>query len=429
MPKLPLYEIKLDQSEESEQGVKFVSLVHDPAIRKTWVAFAKANFHPNCRCEINKNGTVVLSDGACEFCKDAKRTYNAARRSGNRLPKGIDWPDELNFSSQDPIGDFKFADEEKRMLAGPFMIPNTPIYRVDDDGNEYNVFFTEQTIREIAKRFSKEARMNYVDQEHTNLKAPAFVFESWIVEDPKVDKSNLYGFNLPKGTWFGTVHVEDESYWADKVKSGEVRGFSIQGLLSQSQKPSNQAMSKHNFSAKTADGKMIGNADGSESLKVGDSVVWLNEDGTTAPVEMEKVRLEDGNVLVIQDSKIVEILSDVPEDSMDPAMMEDSKDKEKKEKMAEPVMVNRQDFDNVMMDLANTITDLSTRIAKLESELAASKETITKQAEQIKKFSAHTPGAKSITLSKAPETKEIKANKPVRTLAALEAAANFRNRN
>lgn len=418
MSQLPLYEIRLDSKPDSDQGVKFVSLVHDPAIKRKWVAFAKANFHPNCRCRINKNGTISTSKDACDFCRDAKRAYNAARRSGGRLPAGIDWPDmeDLNFSAQDPIADFKFADEEKRMLAGPFMIPNTPIYRMDDDGTEYNVFFTEQTISEIAKRFFKESRTNSVDEEHDGVKAPAFVFESWIVQDPEVDKSKLYGFSLPKGTWFGTVHVEDEDYWNDKVKSGEVRGFSIQGLLSQSQKPTTQKMSEHKFSARTADGKMIGNADGSESLKVGDAVVWLNEDGSTAPVDMPEVRLEDGSVLVIQDGKIAEIR----------AAEEMKSDEKKEEKMADPAVVSREEFDAMKAEMASLVADLAARIGALESDAAAYKETVAKQAEQIKKFTAQTPGAKSITLNRT----EVKPAKPEgRSLAGLEAASNWRNRN
>jgi hypothetical protein len=56
------------------------------------------------------------------------------------------------------------------------------------------------------------------------------VIESWIIEDEKKDKSNLYGFNLPKGTWMISMKVNNDEIW-NKVKAGEVKGFSIEGYF------------------------------------------------------------------------------------------------------------------------------------------------------------------------------------------------------
>jgi hypothetical protein len=54
------------------------------------------------------------------------------------------------------------------------------------------------------------------------------VVESWIIEDEKTDKSRLYNFNLPKGTWMISMKVNNDDVWK-KVKDGEVKGFSIEG--------------------------------------------------------------------------------------------------------------------------------------------------------------------------------------------------------
>ena len=58
------------------------------------------------------------------------------------------------------------------------------------------------------------------------------VVESWIVTDPQNDKSNALGFkDIPKNTWMVSYKVDNNELW-EKVKSGEVQGFSIEGVFS-----------------------------------------------------------------------------------------------------------------------------------------------------------------------------------------------------
>lgn len=427
MDKLPLYEIILDEKSEA-QGVHFVSLVKQPAISVEWVAFAKANFHPNCRCSINSRGTVKLSKDACETCREARRAFIDARKAGKPAPKGLQWisPDDLNFSSVSAESmEFKVLDADKRMLAGPMLIPDLPIYRRSKDGVEYNVFMTADTIGAIARKFLKENRMGNINEEHTDKMVPAYICEAWTVSNPEKDKSTEFGFSLPKGTFFGIVHVEDETYWNEQVKTGNVKGFSIQGELTKVDEPTNQMeMSEQNFNfARTADGKMIGNADGSEDLKVGDSAVWMNEDGSSRPVEESEVRLEDGSVLVLEAGKVVEIRS------ADGQPMDATK-QEPVEQAADPAMVSREEFDALKNEWATVMADLTARLAALEAEAVAYKETVAKQAEEIKKFSSQTPGAKSVKLSKVAMAKETapSTKKTGITLAGLEAIENYRKK-
>ena len=126
----------------------------------------------------------------------------------------------------------RFADEEKKILVGPAMIPNMAIPRVDDEGKMYDVTFSEDTIAEIAKKYMKEARTNDVNQDHKAKGAGTYVYETWLIEDPATDKANqVYGFNLPKGTWMVKMQVEDPEVWK-RVKAGELKGFSVEGLFS-----------------------------------------------------------------------------------------------------------------------------------------------------------------------------------------------------
>jgi len=55
--------------------------------------------------------------------------------------------------------------------------------------------------------------------------------ESWLVADTDKDKSNIYGYNLPKGSWFGVYKVNNKRIWDDYIKTGRVKGFSVEGLF------------------------------------------------------------------------------------------------------------------------------------------------------------------------------------------------------
>ena len=55
--------------------------------------------------------------------------------------------------------------------------------------------------------------------------------ESWIVENKEKDKTALYGLDVPVGTWMGSVKVQNEDVWNDYVKTGKVKGFSIEGYF------------------------------------------------------------------------------------------------------------------------------------------------------------------------------------------------------
>jgi hypothetical protein len=123
-----------------------------------------------------------------------------------------------------------FADEEQKIVVGACMIPNIPILRKDDDGDIYYVRFSEETIKEIAMKYMKQARTNEINQDHIEDKdAGTYIFESWIVEDPATDKANtVYGYDVPKGTWMCKMKVEDSTVWK-RIKNGELRGFSVEG--------------------------------------------------------------------------------------------------------------------------------------------------------------------------------------------------------
>lgn len=174
MTKLPVYEMVIDQNPESEVEVSFVALVDKPAIEKNFMAFKKM-----------------------DFATDIKR----------------------------------------QIISGPAMVADSLIYR-RDAGGEYNVFFSKETISEIALKFFKkdyQKNLNLFHDPTLSLQGVT-IFESFI-SDKSRGIQPMKGFeDLPDGTWFISAKVENPDVWA-KVQSGEVKGFSVEGIFSYMKKP------------------------------------------------------------------------------------------------------------------------------------------------------------------------------------------------
>ena len=122
------------------------------------------------------------------------------------------------------------VDKEKRILMGAALVPNKKIYRTNGE-DEYNIFFSEDTVRKASELFLSRGKQNNSTLEHDVKLNGLSVVESWIIEDKKKDKSRKYGFDLPIGTWMVSVKVKNDEIWNDFVKEGKVKGFSIEGFF------------------------------------------------------------------------------------------------------------------------------------------------------------------------------------------------------
>jgi hypothetical protein len=127
---------------------------------------------------------------------------------------------------------FSILEEEKRLLMGAVLVPDKKILRVDASGEPFWVVFKSETIRQAMEFFYKNGNQSNSTLEHNyqmQLNDVTFV-ESWIKEDLVHDKSVKYGFSEPVGTWFSVMKVDNPDVW-QKVKAGEVNGFSIDGIF------------------------------------------------------------------------------------------------------------------------------------------------------------------------------------------------------
>lgn len=122
------------------------------------------------------------------------------------------------------------VNEEQRILMGLVLQPNQMIYRNDGE-NEYQMYFSEDTIKEYSHNFFKSGfQLNSKLEHDTAIEGVTFV-ESWLIADPKIDKSATFGMEYPVGSWMVTMKVDNDEIWNDYIKTGKLQGFSIDAMV------------------------------------------------------------------------------------------------------------------------------------------------------------------------------------------------------
>jgi hypothetical protein len=202
-----------------------------------------------------------------------------------------------------------FSDDLKYRVVAPAMIP-MEIYRNDEDGDEYYVQFTAETIEQIHSKFMQDlSNRNVFNLEHdTDKTVPAYVLESWIVDNPKEDKAySSYGIEVPKGTLMVTAQVTDKEYYNELVKNEQI-GFSIEGFLGL--KLSNQ-INKYNM--KLPDGEHL--IEGKIYIVVDGEVTEIKD----APVVEEEAMTEEIALETVVEEEVIEETPATEEMAIDPA--------------------------------------------------------------------------------------------------------------
>lgn len=194
------------------------------------------------------------------------------------------------------------VDREQRILMGVALIPDKLIYR-NQGGKEFNITFSSETIKKIAHAFLKNGYQGNSTIEHENKINGVSVVESWIIEDETHDKSRAYGFDYPKGSWMATMKVDNEELWQDYVKTGKIKGFSIDGLFRLEKiKLSDMSETKSNILTELASAikALLSTEKADEEVKVQLGEVVL-DNGTT--ITFEGDALEVGKEVFIKDNE------------------------------------------------------------------------------------------------------------------------------
>jgi hypothetical protein len=136
---------------------------------------------------------------------------------------------------------FEVVSEDKRIISGPIMLSDVPIFRSDSTYGDYYVVFTKETIFKIAQKFFKKGYQSNVNLMHSPDAQVEGVtmFESFITDESRGIQP-MKGFeDAPDGSWFGSFKVDNEVVWND-VKEGKFKGFSVEGLFTYKTKPSKE---------------------------------------------------------------------------------------------------------------------------------------------------------------------------------------------
>ena len=126
---------------------------------------------------------------------------------------------------------FQAVSDDKRLVMGPILVPDKKILRIDGLGEQYFVYFKPETIKRLSEMYLEKKYTDSTTIEHDKKITGVNLVESWIVESRTKDKSAMYGLSVPVGTWMGTFKVSNDDIWENYVKTGEVKGFSIEGLF------------------------------------------------------------------------------------------------------------------------------------------------------------------------------------------------------
>jgi len=143
---------------------------------------------------------------------------------------GIEWAQrKLEQIDRQKMQSFSVVNSEERIVVGPAMIPDMPIYRRDETG-EYYVFFDKKTIETIALKFYAKGFQQSANEMHTKPVEGITFFMSWIADESKGIPKMKQFEDLPDGTWFLGAKVMNDETWS-KVKDGTFKGFSVEGMF------------------------------------------------------------------------------------------------------------------------------------------------------------------------------------------------------
>ena len=337
--------------------------------------------------------------------------------------------DFLKFGKDKPMS-LNFADEEKHIITGIALLADTPIYRIAPDGTEYYVRFTKDCIRSLVEKYFKFGLTNSVNIEHKDNQFVDGVtmLESYIIDKERGICPNEFA-SAPDGSWVVSYKVNNLDVW-DKIKTGEVMGFSIQGIfhlvetkleMNNNKPEESEHQNKNNISlmsklkekikallmqyatVSTDKGNLIYNTD---TLEVGSEVFVEDENGENVPAADGEYMLEDGRTIKVEGGKVTEIEAKEEEPAMPAAPAEPAAEQMVDEMPADPETPAETPAEN------EKITALEERVATLEAQLA---DVIAKLAE-IQTTPAASPAEEEFDNIKKPKVD------PKNKMAAIAAA-------
>ena len=164
-----------------------------------------------------------------------KAVLNKLENKGIELFSLVDDPamrgTYVAFKDQKPsnLVQFQAIDGEERKVIGLVLQPDFPVYRRDpESGHEYNIVFDSQVIEDLMIEYARQGNQNNASSEHETKVEGITFYEHWQVLDPEKDKSIAFNLNAPKGSWIAMGKADSDEAW-NNIK--DKKGFSIEGMI------------------------------------------------------------------------------------------------------------------------------------------------------------------------------------------------------
>lgn len=299
------------------------------------------------------------------------------------------------LEEQKPIK-VQLADEEKYMVYSAVLVPDRPIYRRNEDGDEFYIEFTKESIEKMAQEYLMNYRQNEITLDHETMANDITLVESWIKTDMYKDKSVAIGLSedLPIGTWIAGLKVNQIDAW-NRIKNGELRGFSVESMISL-EEFSKQEQNTNNMNIETNDmfwDKLKNILKDTFSKKVEEPTVeelaansgFTNVEDYQKEVEAVKAELEEQNAEEPAVEPTVEPTVEEPKPAEEP-------------KVDEPVVEEPKVEDKPKEDNTKHLEEL---IGSLKEEINALKEMNSGLNDKVKELSKE-PSAKPVNTNAKP---------------------------
>ena len=299
------------------------------------------------------------------------------------------------LEEQKPIK-VQLADEEKYMVYSAVLVPDKPIFRRNEDGDEFYIEFTKESIEKMAQEYLMNYRQNEITLDHETMANDITLVESWIKTDMYKDKSVAIGLSedLPIGTWIAGLKVNQIDAW-NRIKNGELRGFSVESMISL-EEFSKQEQNTNNMNIETNDmfwDKLKNILKDTFSKKVEEPTVeelaansgFTNVEDYQKEVEAVKAELEEQNAQEPTVEPIVEPTVEEPKPVEEP-------------KVDEPVVEEPKVEEKPKEDNTKHLEEL---IGSLKEEINALKEMNSGLNDKVKELSKE-PSAKPVNTNAKP---------------------------
>ena len=299
------------------------------------------------------------------------------------------------LEEQKPIK-VQLADEEKYMVYSAVLVPDKPIYRRNEDGDEFYIEFTKESIEKMAQEYLMNYRQNEITLDHETMANDITLVESWIKTDMYKDKSVAIGLSedLPIGTWIAGLKVNQIDAW-NRIKNGELRGFSVESMISL-EEFSKQEQNTNNMNIETNDmfwDKLKNILKDTFSKKVEEPTVeelaansgFTNVEDYKKEVEAVKAELEEQNAEEPAVEPTVEPTVEEPKPAEEP-------------KVDEPVVEEPKVEEKPKDDNTKHLEEL---IGSLKEEINALKEMNSGLNDKVKELSKE-PSAKPVNTNAKP---------------------------